>query len=83
MSDGSIILHVVRREQWIAAKTKEIKEATVRGLEPDIQRLVARHRQEAHKTEQTLRAEHRRELAHEQKRAQREVYSAMPRSARQ
>ena len=25
-----------RREQWVADKTKEIKEATVRGLEPNI-----------------------------------------------
>ena len=36
-----------RREQWVADKTREIKESTVRGLEPDIQRLVQRHRDEA------------------------------------
>ena len=28
-----------KREQWMAEKTKEIKDSTVRGLEPDIQRL--------------------------------------------
>ena len=32
-----------RKEQWVAEKTREIKEATVRGLEPDIQRLMSRH----------------------------------------
>ena len=50
-----------RRDQWVADKTKEIKEATVRGLEPDIQRLVARHRDETRKLEESIREEHRRE----------------------
>ena len=36
-----------RREQWVVDKTKEIKEQTVRGLEPDIQRLVGKQREEA------------------------------------
>ena len=35
-----------KREQWMAEKTKEIKDSTVRGLEPDIQRLVAKQREE-------------------------------------
>lgn len=35
-----------KREQWTVEKTKEIKETTVRGLEPEIQRLVARHKEE-------------------------------------
>ena len=33
-----------RREQWVVDKTKEIKEQPVRGLEPDIQRLVGKQR---------------------------------------
>ncbi|XP_054545207.1 centrosomal protein of 131 kDa [Talpa occidentalis] len=36
----------VRREKWIHEKTRKIKEITVRGLEPEIQRLIAKHRQE-------------------------------------
>ena len=33
-----------RRDEWARSKTKEIKEMTVRGLEPEIQRLMQRHR---------------------------------------
>ena len=62
-----------RREQWVADKTKEIKEATVRGLEPDIQRLIARHTQEMRRLEESVREEARRELAAEASRAEREV----------
>ena len=62
-----------KREQWLAEKTKEIKESTVRGLEPDIQRLVQRHRDEARKIEEALREEHRREMASERARSQREL----------
>lgn len=36
----------VKREGWLSDKTKEIKEVTIRGLEPEIQQLVQRHRKE-------------------------------------
>ncbi|XP_066056778.1 centrosomal protein of 131 kDa isoform X1 [Chamaea fasciata] len=36
----------VRREKWIEEKTKKIKEITVKGLEPEIQKLVAKHRED-------------------------------------
>ncbi|XP_029784619.1 centrosomal protein of 131 kDa isoform X1 [Suricata suricatta] len=36
----------VRREKWINEKTRKIKEITVRGLEPEIQKLIAKHKQE-------------------------------------
>ena len=62
-----------RREQWVADKTKEVKEATVRGLEPDIQRLIARHTQEMRRLEVSVREEARRELASEASRAEREI----------
>ncbi|XP_012519625.1 PREDICTED: centrosomal protein of 131 kDa [Propithecus coquereli] len=39
----------VRREKWISEKTKKIKEITVRGLEPEIQKLIAKHKQEVRK----------------------------------
>ncbi|NXT66899.1 CP131 protein, partial [Chaetops frenatus] len=36
----------VRREKWIEEKTKKIKEITVKGLEPEIQKLLAKHRED-------------------------------------
>ena len=62
-----------KREQWLADKTREIKESTVRGLEPDIQRLVARHREESKKLEEELRETFRQELSSERARSQREL----------
>ncbi|PAA93717.1 hypothetical protein BOX15_Mlig032023g27, partial [Macrostomum lignano] len=48
----------LRREKWEAEKTKKIKELTVKGLEPEIQAMVARHKQEI----QRLRAQHEADL---------------------
>ena len=62
-----------RREQWVVDKTKEIKEQTVRGLEPDIQRLVGKQREEAQRLEAQIKEEARREVAAEQARSQREL----------
>ncbi|XP_023367031.1 centrosomal protein of 131 kDa isoform X1 [Otolemur garnettii] len=39
----------VRREKWISEKTKRIKEITVKGLEPEIQKLISKHKQELRK----------------------------------
>ncbi|CAM9405457.1 unnamed protein product [Lampetra planeri] len=36
----------LRREKWIDEKTKKIKEITVKGLEPEIQKLISKHKQE-------------------------------------
>ncbi|XP_062362129.1 centrosomal protein of 131 kDa isoform X3 [Cinclus cinclus] len=36
----------IRREKWIEEKTKKIKEITVKGLEPEIQKLLAKHRED-------------------------------------
>ncbi|XP_062382004.1 centrosomal protein of 131 kDa [Sardina pilchardus] len=55
----------VRREKWIDEKTKKIKEITVKGLEPEIQKLISRHRQELRK----LRALHEAELQQADERA--------------
>ena len=71
----------------MAEKTKEIKERKtfspfishvsppnqVRGLEPDIQRLVAKQREEVRRLEAQMRDDARRELASERTRAQREM----------
>lgn len=37
---------VSRRDKWIAKKTEEIRERTLKGLEPEIQRLVEQHNSE-------------------------------------
>lgn len=51
----------VRREQWQEAKTTEVKELTVKGLEAEVQKLLARHKAElqavqAGSTEEARRA---------------------------
>ncbi|XP_038591074.1 centrosomal protein of 131 kDa isoform X3 [Micropterus salmoides] len=48
----------IRREKWIDEKTKKIKEITVKGLEPEIQKLICKHKQELKK----LRTLHEAEL---------------------
>jgi 5-azacytidine-induced protein 1 len=39
----------IRREKWIEEKTKQIKEMTVKGLEPEIQSLITKHKNELKK----------------------------------
>ncbi|KAM6049796.1 centrosomal protein of 131 kDa isoform 3-T3 [Theristicus caerulescens] len=47
----------IRREKWIDEKTKKIKEITVKGLEPEIQKLIAQHRQDIRKLKMLHEAE--------------------------
>ncbi|XP_069399915.1 centrosomal protein of 131 kDa isoform X1 [Ovis canadensis] len=55
----------VRREKWINEKTRKIKEITVKGLEPEIQKLIAKHKQEVKK----LKGLHATELQQAEERA--------------
>lgn len=55
----------MRREKWIEDKTRTIKEMTVKGLEPEIQKLIARHKQEVKK----IKAIHEAELLQSDERA--------------
>lgn len=55
----------IRREKWINEKTKKIKEITVRGLEPEIQKLIAKHKQEVRR----LRSLHEAELQQREEQA--------------
>ncbi|XP_040438077.1 centrosomal protein of 131 kDa isoform X4 [Falco naumanni] len=57
----------IRREKWIDEKTKKIKEITVKGLEPEIQKLIAKHRQDIRK----LKTLHEAELLQSDERAAR------------
>ncbi|XP_030362283.1 centrosomal protein of 131 kDa isoform X3 [Strigops habroptila] len=47
----------IRREKWIDEKTKKIKEITVKGLEPEIQKLIAKHKQDIRKLKMLHEAE--------------------------
>ncbi|KAK3090467.1 hypothetical protein FSP39_012118 [Pinctada imbricata] len=60
----------LRRERWIEEKTKKIKEMTVQGLEPEIQRLIAKHKNEIKKIKQIQEADI---LASDERAAQRYV----------
>nr|CEL66185.1 TPA: hypothetical protein BN1204_020060 [Neospora caninum Liverpool] len=51
----SISAEKARREAWQRDKTQEIKEITIKGLEPEIQRLMDRHHQEKRRVEEKMR----------------------------
>lgn len=55
----------IRREKWIEEKTKKIKEMTVKGLEPEIQALITKHKNEI----KALKASHEAELLQADERA--------------
>ncbi|MED6264792.1 hypothetical protein CHARACLAT_018740 [Characodon lateralis] len=55
----------IRREKWIDDKTKKIKEITIKGLEPEVQKLISKHKQELKK----LRTLHEAELLQADERA--------------
>ncbi|XP_051958257.1 centrosomal protein of 131 kDa-like isoform X2 [Xyrauchen texanus] len=55
----------IRREKWIDEKSKKIKEITVKGLEPEIQKLISKHKLELKK----LRVLHEAELLQADERA--------------
>ncbi|NWH71334.1 CP131 protein, partial [Piaya cayana] len=47
----------IRWEKWIDEKTKKIKDVTVKGLEPEIQKLITKHRQDIKKLKMLHEAE--------------------------
>ncbi len=57
----------LRRERWRSEETQRIKEATVKGLEPEIQRIIAKGKAEIQK----LKAIHEAELLQADERASR------------
>ncbi|XP_061232839.1 centrosomal protein of 131 kDa isoform X2 [Neopsephotus bourkii] len=55
----------IRREKWIDEKTRKIREITVKGLEPELQKLMAKHKQDIRK----LKLLHEAELLQSDQRA--------------
>ncbi|KAJ3261606.1 Centrosomal protein of 131 kDa [Boothiomyces macroporosus] len=45
----------IKRDKWIQEKTKAIKDQTVLGLEPEIQKLIAQHKVQLRQAEESYR----------------------------
>jgi 5-azacytidine-induced protein 1 len=63
----------LRREKWRAEETQRIKESTVKSLEPEIQRIIAKGKAEIQK----LKAIHEAELLQSDERASRRFVAQM------
>ena len=44
--DAWLAQEKVRREKWMEDKTREIKTTTIKGLEPEVQRILSKHKRE-------------------------------------
>lgn len=55
--DAWVTTEKVKREKWEKEKTKEIKEMTARGLEPEINRIVSEHRRQIEEKNEIHRKE--------------------------
>ena len=42
----------IRRDTWMQDKSREIKEMTVKGLQPEIERLLSKHKKELQRMEE-------------------------------
>ena len=49
LKQTTVAAEKMRREKWRAEETQRIKEATVKSLEPEIQRIIARGKAEIQK----------------------------------
>ncbi|GMH82245.1 hypothetical protein TrVE_jg11821 [Triparma verrucosa] len=45
---------IIRREKWIERKTTEIREITIKGLEPEVQRIIDKHKKDCQDLEDEL-----------------------------
>ncbi|KAJ3324883.1 Centrosomal protein of 131 kDa [Blyttiomyces sp. JEL0837] len=53
----------IKRDKWIAEKTKAIKDQTVKGLEPEIQRMLAQHKVQLRQVEERFKEDLTKEKA--------------------
>lgn len=60
--EGWAAAEKAKRAAWLESKTKEVKEATIKGLEPEIQGLVQRHRGEVAEVQARCHADAKRQL---------------------
>eukprot|EP00892_Ulva_mutabilis_P007178 jgi/Ulvmu1/4832/UM020_0118.1 len=60
--DGWAAAEKSKREGWLADKTKEIKDATIKGLEPEIQSLVQKHRKEMAELKEFFQNDNKRQM---------------------
>jgi len=67
----------LRREAWEKDKTREIKEITIKGLQPEVERILAERKQERHKLE-----ERNKEMMESQRRELTEMAQVQVREAR-
>ena len=44
--DAWMAAEKTRKERWVSEKTQEIKEMTLKGLEPEIDRIISRNKLE-------------------------------------
>ncbi|XP_014244314.1 centrosomal protein of 131 kDa [Cimex lectularius] len=68
----------IRREKWLEEKTKKIKEQTVKGLEPELERMTRTHQEELAE----IRRAHEKELAEMEASCSRRVNAAREQSLR-
>ena len=73
MKQVAAVADKLRREKWRAEESQRIKEATVKSLEPEIQRIIARGKAEIQK----LKAVHEAELLQSDERASQRFVSQM------
>lgn len=52
----------VKRKGWLDDKTKEIKDVTIKGLEPEIQALVQRHRKDMNALQERCQEDTKRQI---------------------
>ena len=52
----------IRRETWESDKVRSIKEMTIKGLEPEIQRIITQHKEEKKRLEAKYKEEIRQRL---------------------
>ena len=65
----------IKRDKWIQEKTKTIKDATIKGLEPEIQNLIAQHKVQLRQAEEAYRQQLSKEKAFLMEQHQRQLES--------